>query len=911
MRKIILSWILLLLGFATIAQNATIKGKITDADGSPVADAIVSIVGTNLATTSDGNGNFAFENLKAGEYQIFVGAENFQDYFSETIKLTNNEEKNLEIKLTPTETNIDESGVTVVNADDLNDELGSENISSMLHGSRDAFLNAAAYALGPMRFKIRGYDNHFTQILINGVDMANLETGNTYWSNWGGLNNVTRYKNTTVGLNASDVTFGNVGGSTDIQMQPSAFRSGSRITYSLANRSYRNRVMFTYSTGLLKNNWAFTISGSHRWANEGYVEGTFYDSWAYYVGIEKKTNKHDIILNVFASPTKRGKQGASVQEAYDLVNNVYYNPYWGYQNGKKRDSRVANLNQPVAIFTDIWTINNTLKLQTSAAVRAGRNGSTALNWYNAPDPRPDYYRYLPSYITNEEEAAIVADSFASNPEYSQINWAELYEANRNSYETIHDVDGISGNDISGKRAQYIVEERRYDQVYGILTSNLTKQLNENLKLTGGLQYQYFVGKNFKVVNDLLGADFWVDIDKYAERDLGDPDSAQSDLNHPNRIVKEGDIFGYNYNSHIQTAKTWIQTVYDVKHFNIALAGFFSYTTMWREGKMRNGKFPDNSYGNSKKLNFPDYGGKLGIIYKINGRNFIQAHALYMTEAPIFRNVYISPRTRDNTINNPSSQIITSGDIGYAMRAPRLKITLNAFYTQFQNQTKVMSFYHDGYRNFVNYALTGIDKIHQGVEFAIDGKITSALSAYAVASFGYYRWTSRPQVTVTVDNSAEILAENKTVYVKNFLVAGTPQTAASAGLNYRSAKYWFFGANINYVDDIFLDFNPERRTSEAVEYVVPNSDLWQHIVYQTKLPSGYTIDASIGKSFRFQHKYYLSINLNVNNVLDNKKIITGGYEQLRYDVRDKNPDKFPPKFYYLYGRQFFLNVSFSF
>lgn len=912
MKKLILLLLFLPSAIYVLAQTGIVKGTITSPDGKKIANATVSIIGTNLSTNTNTDGTFVIENVKPGNYQLYIGAIGFQDYYSNEFKVNANQTNEIKaITLQIITENTDGNGVVVVNSDDLNEDMGSENISSLLHGSRDAFLNAAAYALGPMRFKIRGYENQYTQVLINGIDLSNLETGRTYWSLWGGLNNITRYQNTSFGLNASDVTFGNVGGSTNIQMQPSIYRKGLKITYSSTNRSYRNRTMFTYSTGMMNNNWALTISGSRRWAQEGYVEGTFYDSWAYFVGVEKKIKNHDLTLNIFDSPTKRGKQGGSTQEAYDLVNNVYYNPYWGYQNGVKRNSRVAQGNQPVAIFSDIWKINLKTTLKTTIAGIAGRNGSTRLNWYSAPDPRPDYYRYLPSYITNPDEAQIVADSFANSTNYSQINWDKLYFANHNSFDEIDNVDGIEGNTVSGKRAQYIIEEDRYDQVMGAFSSNLTKNINDNLKLSSGLNYKYFKGKNFKVLKDLLGADFWYDIDKYAERDFGNLDSAQSDLNHPNRIVKEGDVFGYNYNSHIQKTNFWLQGIYDIKHFNVALSGFASYTTMWREGLMKNGKFPDNSYGNSKKLNFLDYGGKISLIYKINGRNFIQAHSLYMTQAPNFRNTYISPRTRDNTISNPKSEIIMSADLGYALRAPRIKASFNVYYTEFHNKTKIMSFYHDGYRNFINYAVTGMNQTHQGIEMAIDGKITTTLSAHAVASLGYYRYTSRPFVTVTVDNSAELLAENKTVYTNNFLISGTPQTAGSVGLNYQAPHHWYLGANFNYVDDIYLDFNPERRTAEAVEYVVPKSDLWNKIVSQTKLPSGYTVDASIGKSMKIKHKYYVSINLNVNNILNNRSIITGGYEQLRYDVKDKNPDKFPPKYYYLYGRQYFFNINFSF
>lgn len=917
MKKALISLLLIFIASLSFGQSVGIStsqtginGVVLSPEGNPVENASVSIFGTNNQTLTDAEGKFSIS-INAGTYQLDVFAIGFENYSENDLKVVDGKTTELEITLTAINNGDNNDGLVFVNADDLNNELGSENVSSMLHGSRDAFLDAAAYSLGSMRFRIRGYDNSLTQITINGMDMSNMETGRTYWSNWGGLNNVTRYKTVTFGLETADQTFGNVGGNTDIQMAPTVYRKGLRLTYSAANRSYRNRAMITYSTGLTPSNWAFTVSGSRRWAQEGYVEGTFYDAWAYYMGIEKHLDNQKIVLNVFGSPNKRGKGGASTQEAYDLLNNVYYNPYWGYQEGEKRNSRVGYGHMPVALLTHYWDINSTTKLQTSVVGQYGRNGSTALNWYNGADPRPDYYRYLPSYNLDPVSTQLTIDSFAS-PTYSQIDWAAMYLANANNYDTIFNANGVDGETYSGKRANYMVEERRYDQVYAAFNTNITKELSDKIILVGGLQYRYFIGKNFKVVNDLLGADFWLDIDKYAERDLGGPgsDSSQSDLNNPNRIVTEGDIFGYNYNSNIRTAKSWLQTTFDLKKFNINLAGFVSNTTMWRDGLMQNGKFPDNSYENSDKLNFLDYGGKANFIFKINGRNFIHANGAYLTQAPIFRNVYISPRTRDHTISNPVSEKIMSGDIGYTLKAPKLKASLRAYYTVFQDQSHIMSFYHDGHRNFVNYSMEGIDKTHQGIEAAIDGTIFGGLSAYAVASLGYYRYTSRPTVSISVDNSAEMLVENQTVYVLNFLEYGTPQTAGSVGLRYRTSSYWFFSVNANYVDDIYLSFNPERRTADAVFNIADGTSEWDAVVDQTKLPSGYTIDASIGKSFRFQHKYYLNLNFSMSNILDNQSIITGGYEQLRYSLED-GPDKYPPKLYYMYGRQFFLNVSFSF
>ena len=900
------------------SQDGGIKGTLISSETlESVKDAQITILKTIYSTKSLNDGSFKINNLEQGDYKLLISANSYEDYFMDfSVK------KDLitdlgSIPLKPElETDITNEGIPTITAEELSAESGSNNVSGLLHGSRDVFLSAAAYTFGTMRFKIRGYKNVYSDTYINGLPMSNMENGSVYWSNWGGLNNVTRYKDTHLGLTKNNIDFNNVGGLTNIIIRPSKFRKQTAITYSLTNKNYHHRTMATISTGLMDNGWALSFSGSRRWSQEGYVDGTYYDTWAYFASIEKKfNNKHSISFTALGSPYRRGKQGASTQEAYDLVGNNFYNPYWGYQTDPdtgekiKRNSREAKYHKPMAMLNHFWDINRTTSITTSVAYRFGRSGSSSLNWYKANDPRPDYYRYLPSYMTNEESYNEVAESFANNTDYNQIDWDYLYQVNRNSMETVP--DGIAGDSLTGLRAQYLQEEKRYDQKYFVGGITLNKQIGEHIFLDFGANYRKFQTSNYKTIIDLLGADYWLDIDKYAEREIHNSDSIQSDLRNPNNIVREGDIYGYHYDINVEKEKTWLQTNFKFNRIEFFVAGFLTYTTFWRHGHMENGKFRgDESFGDSEKNTFLDYGGKTGFLLKLSGRHYIHGHAAYLTQAPTPRNSYISPRTRDHVVANLQSEKIMSADIGYSIRAPRIKGAINFYYTKFNDGIETKSFYHDGYRNFVNYVISGIDKTHQGIEFSTEVKITSSLSAVGVTSLGYYRWSSRPIVNVYVDNSSEQLADDKTVYVENYLVSGTPQTVATIGLNYRAPKYIYIGINANYFDHTYLSFNPERRTNEAVEGIIPATDEWSAIVAQERLSKAFTLDANLGKSFKFG-KYFLLVNLNVNNILNNKEIITGGYEQLRYDLEEKNPNKFPSKYYYLYGTQYYLNISFRF
>ncbi len=810
--------------------------------------------------------------------------------------------KNQELDFIPT--------VSMTESDLENNSEGQDG-SALLQSSRDAYTSLAGYNFGQARFRIRGYSAENTSVMINGVESNDMETGRPSFYKWGGLNDVTRYPEIRTGIAASPFSFSGIGGYSNINARASNFRKGTRFSYALSNRSYSNRVMLTHSTGLMDNKWAFTFSGSHRWAQEGYVQGTFYDGWSYFMSAEKKiNNSHSVGFTAYGAPTKSGAAGIATQETYDLVGSNYYNPYWGFQNGEKRNARVRSNHLPMLMLSHYWTIDDKSKLQSSMFYSFGKNGYTMLNWYDANDPNPNYYRYLPSYWLNTNKTLYdeYTNLWQNDEAGRQIKWDNLYFANSKNLYTVHSVDGITGNDVTGNRSKYIVEETRNFHNHWGIASAYSNVLSDKFKIDAGLNASIYKNNYFKVLDDLLGGDFWVDVDQFAERDFDDPNIAQNDLNTPNRIIKEGDKFGYDYVANINKAETFGQATYTLNKFDFFAALSLSGTSFWRTGYMKNGKFPDNSYGDSEKQNFFNYGVKAGVNYKLTGRHILTANGAYLTRAPQFRNAYISPRTRDFIPINLENEDILSGDLNYIIRYPNLKTRLTYYYTQINNQMWLRSFYHDEYRTFVNYQMSDVDYVHTGVELGVDWNINSSLQFTGAFTKNENIWNSRPNIIIARDNDAQVLAENKVAYLKNYKIGGMPQTAASGSLRYNGKQFYFVGLNVNYFADIYLDVNPDRRTSEALDGYVVSDPQWEQIIGQTKLENAYTVDMYCGKSFKIKN-YFINLNLSVNNLLNNTDFITGGFEQLRYDTQ--NMDKFPPKFSYMYGRTYFAMISLRF
>ena len=335
----------------------------------------------------------------------------------------------------------------------------------------------------------------------------------------------------------------------------------------------------------------------------------------------------------------------------------------------------------------------------------------------------------------------------------------------------------------------------------------------------------------------------------------------------------------------------------------------SYTEYWRDGKMRNGKFPDGSFGASDHQRFFNYAVKAGVNYKITGRNFLLANVAFLTRAPYFRNAYVSPRTRDNVVPNLKSETIFSGDLSYFYRSPNFQLKITGYYTEFRNGTEGTSFYHDELNTFVNYMMTGVNKVHYGGEFGTEVKISPTVTATAALGYGRYMYNSRPSVTITQDNSSEVLATDRTVYIKNYHIGGTPELAATIGVKYSAPKYWYIGANANYFGENYVTINPEKHTVEALDIFVVGDPQLETILGQEKLKGGFTLDIYGGKSWRIQHKYTIGFTASISNVTHNTKIATSGFEQYRFDKT--NIDKFPNKYYYMYGINYFANLYFRF
>ena len=940
--------------------QTTVFAYLKDADGKPVEKAQVSLKGEGNDVTADKIGYFQFVDLKSGHYQVVVSKPNFETKTLE-FDVTTEKRKDLGvITLYSTLTGADQGLAILDNADE--EGSGQTSTVGLLQSSQDVFNRIASFDLGFYWFRPRGIDGRTSENMMNGVSMVKSDNGNVDFSNWGGLNEIVRYPEISANHSPSEYAFGGASGVIYKNTKASEYRKGFQAVYSITNRNYRQRVSLRYTSGMSKSGWAFTLMGAKRWAEEGIQEGTFYDAYGTYLGIEKKfNNNHTITFNAFASPFRRSTSSPNTQEVYDY-RGVHYNSYWGWQDGEKRNERVRQGFQPVLMLQDFWKINKKSNLWTSVSYQFGKDKGSRLDWQNAPNPSPTYYRNLPSYIASLNPAVLTADPNnlgslsgaydayqsavnlwqSGDPSLTQINWNRLYAKNMEQAP-------VTNYGVTGKRAIYFqVNDVSDDKIWNAAT-HYTYNFTDKSRFILNLSYQNYKSDLYREVKDLLGADFAYNRDPFAATN-NPGTSGLFNEGEENVAKKVGDRIGYDYTFRRQEVKVNPGYKFSQGAFDVFVSGMFGYSSSNREGHFKHYLYADSNTKGADK-NFWNYGLKGQIIYKINGRNFLVYNGAYFSQAPFLEDIFINPRLNSSVAPNLKNTIINANDLSYVVNTPFYKIRASVFLVDTQNETSVQRFFADGIQltdlgdtsgstdsntggqyvqsAFVTQVMSNVEKRNLGAEIGMDIKILPTLSFQGAASYGQYTYRNNPNVYFASDNIGIFsnglpYTEFGKAYIKNYKQGGTPQTALSAGLRYSSPKYWWIGANWNFLDNNYLDPSALIRSESFVQngnsgtpyYNIDEARL-REILRQRKLPSAHFFNANVGKSWLFG-KYYLLISASVNNIFDNTKYITGGFEQSRYvkydsfgEDFDRSQTLFSPKYWYTQGRSYFVNLQVRF
>ena len=934
----------------SFAQETIVRGSVLDGiTGEPIPDVTITIEETGQSVNTDANGEFQFQSLvPLGEQMLKVEK---VGYVTKRYPIVINEGKTVDISgMTLDYDSSDKKDLFIISISDDNlnseDDGLTDNISGLLQASRDVFLNAAAFDFSATFFRPRGLDNANGKVLINGVEMNKQFGGRPQWGNWGGLNDVQRNQEFTMGMSANDYSFGDLAGTNNIIMRASKYRQGGRVSYASANRSYTGRIMGSYNSGLLKGGWSYSVLASRRYGDEGFVDGTLYDSNSFFGAVEKKINdKHSVNLTAIYAQNRRGRSTAITREVFDLKGNEY-NPFWGIQDGEIRNSRVRKINEPIFMLNHYWNISPKVKLNTNVAYQFGEiantridNGGTRLYddgngnisfFGGARNPDPTYYQNLPSYqlrfdnLTpyNYQQAYEAQQNFVND---GQWDWNTLYESNANLRN-----DGY--NSLYAVQADVIKDKQLS------INTIIDADLADNIRLNGSINYRRLRSENFARVEDLLGGTGYLDVDFFADEDASTIDDevsgnlAQSDLLNPNRIVGEGDRYKYNYEMDADVISGFAQAQFKYSKIDFYAGINLSQTTYQRNGIYENGFFSgggnDGSLGESDQLDFSNYGIKGGFTYKITGRHLVAVNASYFTKAPSIRNSFSNARQTNATVIGLESEKIQSVDASYIFRSPIVKARLTGFYSGFKDGSDIGFYFTEDLAGlgidsgdaFVQEIVTNIERRHIGAELGIEAQVTPTIKLKAAASIGQYTFQNNPDLYLTsVDFDGPLTFGDGTTNLKNVHVAGGPERAYQIGFEYRDPDFWNIGVTSNFFSNAYIDASNLARsanfTSDYDGTVFNDYDpvAAKAILKQEQFDSYMLVNVVGGKSWRV-NDYYVGFFATINNVF-NQEFVTGGFEQSRLsnfrrleeDQSRNNGPLFGPRYFFGNGTTYYLNV----
>ena len=926
----LLYWILFV--NQVIFAQTMIYGYLKGDQDKPLDQAVVSLGEDRLIQSkSDRVGYFQFKDVAAGTYLIIINRVGYVP-LTLTVKVFPKEtRKDLGvIKLEYNPSQEDEGLLTLMEDDFSPDEESSQSMTGigLLQSSKDVFSKTASFELGSYWFKVRGIDNSYANIMFNGIPMSKNHTGKPDFGNWGGLNNVIKYpyelaENNTI----SDYSFSNLGGTTYYDTRSSSYRKGFQLTYSFSNRTYQHRIMTTYSSGMLPSGWAFTFSGSRRWMEEGVIDGTYNNSYAYFASLEKKINdNHRLNLTAFGAPTRKTGMSPNTQEVYDL-RGKNYNSYWGWQDGDKRNERVKRIFEPIFMLTHYWNLSDKTKITTTASYQFGYNKSSRLNRYEADNPSPTYYKNLPSYWLSQEnmtEYENFLHAWETNDlNVTQLDWGYLYNTN---YHAPTYQDPYSGQ--IGRRASYFLVDDVYkDKTFNAAT-HLQTFLSDNWKLFLNLNYQNLVSDNYREVNDLLGADFVVNESSFIKGDGSGSSTDDYNSLKPGSVARKGEKTEYDYRMFRQEITGNATSRVTLNHWEMAVSLVFGWNEAYRDGKFKHGLYPNNSYGKSNKANFTELGLRTGITYKINGRNFIIVNSAYFESSPTLNEIFVNSRLNNDITPHISNQRINTNDLTYILRSPSVKARITGYYTKIKDAVEITRYYAKGVSldesedAFVSEVLAGVEKEYLGSEIGLEWKLTPSLTLSGIASVGQYTYKNNPNLYILSDNSPGV-HDYGSSFIKNYKISGTPQKAYVVGIKYDSPNYWWVGVSGNFLQDNYSNISSLSRTKnfimkdDAFPYEGATQENVKSIIKQKQFQDVFMLNASLGKSLKMG-KYSLGLSASVNNILNERGYVTGSFEQGRYSNYEQlEKDKslayplFGNKLFYDRGRSYFINVSFRF
>ena len=903
MKKLLSLLLFVAMAMFVSAQDFKVSGTVVDSEtGETLIGVSVLEKGTTNGVVTDFDGNFTIKVNAGATIQLsYVG------YSTKEMKAKNNlgviklegEAVTLQdVTITGQMAQQSKTPVAVsqVTALEIEERLGGSEFPEVLKNTPGVHANGQGGGWGDSEIWMRGFDNTNVATMINGVPMNDMEGGTVFWSNWQGLSDVTSVMQTQRGMGASKVSAPSVGGTINIVTKGIDSKRGGSFTYSLGNDG-ANKLLFTVSTGLMKNGWAITVQGSKSWG-DGYIQGTGYSGYSYFANISKRINdNHQLSLTGFGAPQGHwqrpsGSSGALTLAQWNEVKRYMtdgidyrrYNPAYGYgNNGKQKGANYNQYHKPQISLNHVWQIDYKSSLSTSLYTSIGRGfGYTA-------EASP-YSEYAYSDLTRGAYNGVLTTTFRRND-------------GTFDYGKVEDINAASS---SGSQL-ILAENRNYHNWYG-LVSTYNNRFFDRLDLTAGIDLRYYQGIHTAVISDLMSGKYFIDATR-ANSVSANNNEHRTDLDWTYEKLNVGDIVYRDYTGHVMQEGLFATLEYSFNRLSAFLNGSFSYTNYWRVDRF----YYDEKHQKSEVAGFAGGTIKGGVNYEINNNNNVFVNVGYISRAPKFTGAFMSANTSHMLNKEARNEKIASVELGYGFHNAYINIMANAYYTRWMDKT--MSRYTTFDNQETGYVnMTGVNAQHMGLEFEIKARPAKWVEINAMLSLGDWRWKGNDIIGYMYDEHGNAVtsagavteagAEDHAwakINLENVKVGGQAQTTSNIGVTFKPFKGFRIGAEYTIYDRNYSYYSFSGSNLTVGKTV--------NVVDPYKCPVGGDMDMRVSYTFDIG-PMRATLAANVNNVLDQHYIEKAWSAQTTSQVVAENT-KDNIYFFYNKGRQWNLRFKLAF
>lgn len=604
--------------------------------------------------------------------------------------------------------------------------------------------------------------------------------------------------------------------------------------------------------------WRISAAFDARTGRDMHVEGVFTNAVTAGLRVARRFGEgHELSVLCIVPPSVRGTRLSSSEEAFTLTGDRLYNPAWGWQDGRVRNSRVRRETVPLAL----------------AAYAVPLSASTSL------------------------AAALAAE--AGVAKYSMLDWDELIRQNR----------------MAGGHAVYALEDRAERLCNLAFDVSFATDVDARLTLRYGVSLRRENTRSYKQMRDLLGAGYVTDIDRFLIDDDTYSNKLQNDLRHPGRTIREGDRFGYDYALTLRGAALRLQADYRSDRFRADLSAVLGSDAVSRRGYYEKELFPGGqSCGPSRVVRFTPYAFKVVAGWAFSPRRYLEIAAAAAARTPRAGDLFFQPLYNNRTVDNPVPERIYAAQLNYRLTGPVVDFQVTLFAVTTLDGIETRPYYDDMASVYCDMAVTGVGRMSCGAEAAADIRLSYRWQLSLAASAGRYKYIRDPRVTVLsdVDNSAvDVQAVSR---MGGCQTGGAPQLTALAEIAWFGPKGWGCRASAGYAGRRYVEPMPLRRTDRIAGQGGITREFFDAFTRQERLPDAFTLDAALFKSFRFERSR-LTASLMLRNLTGEADTVYGGYESLRVRrIRPGDDTLYAPhasRYTYAWPRSFYLTISYRF